>query len=163
MTGRGRKKKPSAIKVLDGNPGKRRIVEPEINPTGDIFIPPHLDDDAQACIEVIKRSMPPQLYRAIDSFALSAFATAWAWHKHAAHVMADPEFSPIIIDVTGNQKVSPWFRVLNSQSAEMRSWGDRLGLAPSARASLKLPGQAAEASKFGGLIAHAGSSSSLNA
>ena len=160
---RGRPKKPAELERLDGNPTKRPIIEPEVVGLGEPFVPPHLHEDAQACIEHIKRSMPPRVYSALDSYALAAFATAWAWHKHAAHVMSDPAFVPIDTDDRGVQRPSPWFRVLNSQSAEMRSWGDRLGLNPAARASLKLPGRDEPKSKFDGLVALTGSSRSLSA
>ena len=163
MTKPGRKPKPAELKKLEGNPGKRRIIEPEVVGFGEPFVPPHLHEDAQACIEHIKRSMPPKVYSALDSYALSAFATAWAWHKHAAHVMSAPDFLPMDYDQNGVMRPSPWFRVLKSQSAEMRQWGNRLGLNPAARANLKLPGRDEPKSKFEGLVAQIGSSPSLSA
>ena len=163
MGKRGPKPKPAAVERLEGNPGKRPIIEPMVVGLGEPFVPPELHEDAQACIEHIKRSMPPKVYSALDSYALAAFATAWAWYKRAAHVMSDPAFEPIDTDQNGVQRPSPWFRVLNSQSAEMRSWGDRLGLNPAARTSLKLPGQNEPRSKFAGLVALTGSSPSFNA
>src|SRR6478735_11372952 len=95
---RGPKKEPAAAQKLKGNPSKAPIVEPVVIPEGEPFIPPHLDDDAQACIEQVKRAMPPGVYASVDSYALAAFATAWAWHKHAAHHMAAPGFQPVSID-----------------------------------------------------------------
>lgn len=162
MAGRGPKKEPAILQKLKGNPSKRPIVEPEVVGTGEVFVPPHLHDDAQACIEMVKASMPPSVYCRLDSFALSAFATAWAWHKHAAHVMNAPDFQPVTIDEKGVSRPSAWFKVLNSQSAEMRGWGDRLGLTPSARANLKMPRPDEPKSKFGDLVAPTASLHSLN-
>ena len=36
--------------------------------------------------------MPSNVYSALDSFILSAFATAWALHKRAAHEIGAPGF-----------------------------------------------------------------------
>ena len=162
MGKRGPKPKPAAVRKLDGNPGKRPILEPEVVAHGEVSIPPHLHDDAQACVELIKRSMPAAVYSALDVFALSAFATAWAWHKHAAHAMCDPAFQPVTVDEKGVERPNAWFRILNGQSAELRAWGDRLGLTPAARANLKLPGRESPRSKFDGLSEQLGSSASLN-
>lgn len=159
---RGPKKEPAAVQKLKGNPSKAPVIEPVVIPEGEPFIPPHLNEDAQACIEQVKRAMPPGVYASVDSYALSAFATAWAWHKHAAHRMAAPDFQPVSVDEKGTDRPSPWFRILNAASAEMRSWGDRLGLTPAARANLKLPGQGEQKSKFAGLVALKASFASLN-
>jgi hypothetical protein len=76
-------KKPSVIRALEGNPGKRIIEETGIEALGQPFIPEHLMDDARGCVEVIKASMPSSIYSALDSFHLAAFAMAWALHKQA--------------------------------------------------------------------------------
>ena len=35
---------------------------------GEPFIPDHLNEDARACVEVIRASMPDSVYCALDSF-----------------------------------------------------------------------------------------------
>jgi hypothetical protein len=57
---------------------------------GDVFIPEHLHEDAQGCLQVIKDSMPVGIYSSLDTFLLAAFACAWATHKRAAHEMNNP-------------------------------------------------------------------------
>ena len=84
----GRRKKLAEIDRLEGNPGRRFIEETGIEALGSPFIPEHLSDDARGCIEVIQANMPPNIYSALDSFILSAFATAWAIHKKATLVLA---------------------------------------------------------------------------
>lgn len=149
---------------LNGSPGKRPVVDLgiEIEAVGDVFIPDHLHEDAQACIEVVKASMPPKVYAKVDSFLLSAFGTAWAIHKHAAFKVSDPAFEWIVLNSAGSQTPSPWLKILNAQAQLLASLGDRLGLDPKARAGLKLPREK-PASKFDGLIGQRGSSRSLNA
>lgn len=160
----GRSPKPAAMKRLDGNPSRRPIIEAEVVASGLVFVPDHLSEDATLCIETVKRSMPPSVYATVDSYGLSAFATAWAWHKRATHEMNAPGFSPVVSGSTGQAAPNPWFKILRLASEEMRAWGDRLGLDPAARARLRLPNENDKpASKFGGLIGLPGSSRSLNA
>jgi phage terminase small subunit len=160
---RGPKPKLSALDKLEGNPGKRVIEESGIEALGEPFTPEHLSDDARGCIEAIKMSMPAGVYSALDSFILSAFATAWALHKLAAHKINDPAFEHIIeVGDNGAQAQSPWLAILNKQAALMATLGDRLGLDPKSRAALKLPGAKQRKSKFAGLLGQTGSSPSLS-
>jgi phage terminase small subunit len=160
---RGPKPKLAALDKLDGNPGKRVIDESGIEALGEPFIPEHLSDDARGCIEVIKASMPSTVYSALDSFLLSAFGTAWALHKLAAHKINDPNFEHVItVGENGAEAQSPWLAILNKQAALMASLGDRLGLDPKSRAALKLPGAKQRKSKFAGLLGQTGSSPSLS-
>ena len=158
----GRRKKLPQLEKLEGNPGKRPIAEPAVAAGGEPFVPEHLPDDAQACIEVIRRSMPPKVYSTLDSFALAAFATAWAVHKRAAYKINNPDFAWTVVSARGGEHPSPWIRILNDQARVMAALGDRLGLDPKSRAGLTLPEEKPR-SKFDGLIAQAGSSRSLNA
>lgn len=163
MGARGPRKKLAAIERLEGGPGKRPIEPTGIEALGEPFVPEHLSDDARGCIEVVKRSMPVQVYSALDSFLLAAFGTAWALHKLAAHKINEPGFQHVVALEGGAGMQSPWLAVLNKQAALMASLGDRLGLDPKSRAALKLPSARQQKSKFAGLIGQDGSSNSLNA
>lgn len=162
MGARGPRKKLPEIDRLDGNPSNRLIPDSGIQALGEAFVPEHLPDDAQACIEVIKASMPPKVYNALDSFLLAAFATAWALHKRAAHEMNNPEFKFIGLNSAGNETPSAWVKIANQQAMLLASLGDRLGLNPKARASLHLGADQKPVSKFDGLIGQTGSSTSLS-
>ncbi|MBR1230220.1 P27 family phage terminase small subunit [Bradyrhizobium sp. AUGA SZCCT0176] len=163
MGKRGPKPKLAALEKLEGNPSKRVIEESGIEALGEPFVPEHLSDDARGCIEVIKQSMPANIYSALDSFLLSAFGTAWALHKLAAHTINDPNFEHVItVGDNGAEAQSPWLAILNKQAALMASLGDRLGLDPKSRAALKLPGAKQRKSKFAGLLGQTGSSPSLS-
>ena len=150
MGKRGPKRKLAALDFLDGNPSRRSIEAAGIEGLGAPFIPEHLNDDARGCVKVIKASMPDRFYCALDSFALSAFAMAWAVHKRAAHEIARPGFM-FVIDGKSSRVQSPWLRVMNQQAAIMASLGDKLGLDPKSRAALALPAHKPE-SKFAGLL-----------
>jgi len=162
MGKRGIRPKPSVIKLLEGNPGKRVIEASGIEAMGEPFVAEHLMDDARGCIEVIKRSMPVSVYSLLDSFLLASFGMAWAIHKKAALEISNPNFAWIVENSQGTQVQSPWLKILNGQAQMMASLGDRLGLDPKSRATLKLPSARQKRSRFEGLIAHNSSSTSSN-
>ena len=147
----GPKKKPAAIALLEGNPGKRMIEQSGIEGIGEPFISDHLMADAAGCVMVVQSSMPPGVYRKMDSFLLAAFGMAWAMHKRAAEEIAKPDFRWITCSDKGFERPSPWLTILNTQAAVLASLGGRLGLDPIARQGLRLPDQR-KPSKFAGLI-----------
>ena len=162
MGRRGPQPKLAAIKRLEGNPGKHIIEETGIEGLGGPFVAEHLPDDARGCIEVIRGSMPPGVYAALDSFLLAAFAMAWFIHKRAAHEIGNPDFAFTVPGSTGSQVPSPWIKILNQQAQILASLGDRLGLDPKSRAALKLPTAREQKSKFEGLIGQSGLCRPLN-
>lgn len=159
---RGPRKKLPKLARLDGYPSKSSPPLPDfgVEAVGDVFVPDHLHEDAQSCIEVIKSSMPPGVYAKIDSYLLAAFAAAWALHKQAAHAISSPDFEHVVVNKrTGSEQPNAWIKILNTQAEKLASLGDRLGLDPRARAGLKLPAEK-PVSKFSGLIGQPGSSAS---
>jgi P27 family predicted phage terminase small subunit len=145
----GRHKRLPELKRLEGNPGKRPIEDLLIVPDGTAFAPEHLDDDATACLELIRGQMPPNVYASVDSFALSAFATAWAIHKRASLALQGEEL--VVEGAKGGQVKNPLVDIINSQGRLMVSLGARLGLDPVARLGLKMPPER-QRSKFDGLL-----------
>src|SRR5262245_15207940 len=77
---RGRKPKPTVLKVLDGNPGKRPLNEREpVAPTDEPMAPDWLDDEAKAewgRVVVELRAMG--LLSSADRAALAAYCTCWS-------------------------------------------------------------------------------------
>ncbi|MGY4288083.1 phage terminase small subunit [Bradyrhizobium sp. LM2.7] len=74
--------------------------------------------------------MPPNVYSALDSFVLSAFATAWAIHKRATHEMGSPGFVWTSKTKRGAESENVWIKIARQQAAQLASLGDRLGLRP---------------------------------
>lgn len=147
----GRPRKAPEVRRLEGNPGKRPILDPVVTASGSVVAPDHLSEDAKACIEVIKRSLPPKTYAACDAFLLAAYASAWAEHKRCVEEVNKPEFKRVEAGSQGQPVLNPWLKHMNEQARLLQSIGARLFLDPVARAALKLPDEK-PASKFDGLI-----------
>jgi phage terminase small subunit len=106
----------SSPEASEGNPGKRPITAPVVEATGDVFVPPHLEPAAKACIEVILASMPPGTYAGSDTFLLAAFATAWSLHRKAVVEIGKPDFEHVVKSARGGRQLNPWLRVLSTVS-----------------------------------------------
>jgi phage terminase small subunit len=146
MAGRGRKKL-KALDILDGNPSHREIPVHGIETYGAPFIPEHLHEDARACIEVIKSSMPSKVYGTLDSYLLAAFGVAWAMHKAAATALSAPGAAYVV-----KGGVNRWVTVLEKATDKLATLSARLGLDPLSRQNLKVPTSRPEQSKFSGLL-----------
>ena len=137
----------------DGNPTKRLIQESGIEGIGEPFVPDHLMSNAAGCVMAVMSSMPPGLYRKMDSFLLAAYGMAWATHKRADEEIGRPDFVWFTVNDHGTKQPSPWLRILNNQALLLATLGGRLGLDPTARQALQLPEQRRE-SRFHGLSVH---------
>ena len=164
-----RKKHPK-LEILDGKPGKRAV--PDIGDflpsIGEAFIPAHLSEEAAACAEHVKASMPDGVYSQGDSYTIAAFAMACAVHQKAAHFLSNPNVELVIDDAGENHDgerqptLNLWLKVLNDQAKIIALLGDRLGLNPRARMAVKLPDQNRAPSSFETLLGRRMSSHSLS-
>lgn len=105
--------------------------------------------------------MPANIYSALDSFLLAAFAMAWVVHQRAVLEISARDFK-FLHEVNGTLAPNPWLSIMNKQAVILASLGDRLGLDPKSRASLRLPNARRQKSKFDGLIGRAGLSLPLS-
>jgi P27 family predicted phage terminase small subunit len=147
---RGRKPKLPHLERLEGNPSKVPILGDFLEASGEAFVPDHLVDVAQACVEVVKASMPDRTYSQADTYLLAAFAEAWAAHAELTHKMAAPDFEWVLTSAEGRRYANPVVGMRNSQAQLLATLGDRLGLNPKARIGLRMPSERPR-SKFDGL------------
>ena len=144
--------KLNAIKQLEGNPGRRAIVEESgIVGLGGPELIESLCEEADQCFETIKNGMPPEVYAKVDSYLISAYAMCWTILMESYRQIQSPGFEWIVMNSAGSLTESPWLKLQMKQSALLASLGDRLGLDPKSRAGLHLPAKEKK-SKFDGLI-----------
>lgn len=155
MGKRGPKPKPPELARIEGNPGKRPINEDAPQPTGRPLPPDYLEDYAVEVWHRVTGSMPEKIYTAADQDLLAAYCIAAALHREAA-IELKTEGIVIPGDGEGRSYVNPCVKVLNEAAQKMAVIGSRLGLDPTARATLKVPKDEAPKSKFEGLVAFPG-------
>lgn len=152
---RGRKPRPTALRVIDGNPGKRRINrdEPNAGPLGDP--PPDLSPAA-----VAKWAEMAELWGLVVT-AADRDQLAEYCRLHVRKIEAEAkvvEHGALVASPNGMPIQSPWMQILNKCREEMRRIAIEFGGTPVSRTRLSVEGGREAKSKFAGLIGRAGSS-----
>ena len=162
MNKRGPKPKPTALRVLEGNPGRREINADE--PTCDMPAekPSAVAMDALASAEFdrVMAAMPAGIYTALDATTLAQHALAWSMLVKAQKSIDE---DGVLIesekyDKEGNlvavfKVINPATKIWKAAAATLIQTSDRLGLSPGVRSRLKVPSRKeAEGSKFAKLI-----------
>lgn len=135
-------KKPTALRLIDGNPGKRKMPDREPIPAGDNLrgqrgYPLGLMKKARPIFKRLVNAMPADLYSSADGQAVVNFCNAASLAAQAAEVL-DRE-GPMVTTEDGSIKQSPWAQLLRQQQEVMATWGGQLGLSPVARTRLTMP------------------------
>jgi P27 family predicted phage terminase small subunit len=155
----GPRPKPTHLKLIQGNPGKRKLNKHEPQPTrGELPDPPdYLNDDAK---DEWKR-VAAELYHSgvltkIDHTTLAAYCQCfgrWMQAERGIRAMAaDNELHGLIHRTTKGEVVqNPLVRTARHAAADMMRYATEFGLTPSARARLEV-GPTPPQSKFSGLF-----------
>jgi P27 family predicted phage terminase small subunit len=145
---RGRKPKPTALKLIEGNPGKRAVndAEPNAGPVGD----PPGDLDGIALTKWFEMA---RLWRlvltAADRDQLAEYCRLEAERIEAMEkIKVD---GPVAMTAGGAPVQSAWKIILNKCREDMRKIAVEFGGTPASRARVKSNGEAPQ-SKFGGLL-----------
>jgi P27 family predicted phage terminase small subunit len=135
---RGRKPKPTALKILAGNPGRKRINDREPRPPAEApSCPQHLSAEGRRewrriCAQL--RHMG--LLSACDRAALAAYCAAWArWSKAEAKIKSLGEI--LRTKKTGSEYLNPWLSVAQKSMILMLRFLTEFGLTPSSRTRLR--------------------------
>jgi len=142
---KGRKPKPTELKLIDGNPGKRPLPknEPKPEPIAP-KCPTWLHKDAK---KEWKR-IAPQLEKLglltqVDMAALAGYCESWAQYKRAIEfIHKHGEVYPIKDDegrVKYLQQV-PQVSIANKALQQVRAFCAEFGMTPSARGRMSVPG-----------------------
>lgn len=136
---RGRKPKPSIIRDLEGNPGKRPLNDREpVPPPGIPECPDHLDDEARAeWFRTAAVLTEMGLLTKADRTALAAYCTVYSrWVTAEAQVR---KFGSIVKSPhKGYPMKSPYLTIADQALEAMRKLMVEFGLTPSSRSRIRV-------------------------
>jgi len=148
---RGRKPKPTVLKLVTANPGKRPLNTNEPIPvSGRLNAPEFLIPDARAEWDRVAEDLVASgLITVADLGALAVYCTAFGRLVQAERILAtdakaNPENEGLTIETaSGNVIMNPRLGIRNKAAADLMKAAAELGMTPSARSRV----QAAPASK----------------
>jgi len=134
----GRTPKPTAIKKLQGNPGKRKLPKNEPQPERQI---PAMPWGMGEEFKKFWKQIVPQLDQlgvltALDGPALTMMAIHYAMARDAAKTIRQE--GQQAEDENGALRKHPLNQVLRDNSNAFRQWAVQFGLTPAARARLQI-------------------------
>ena len=133
---RGRKPKPTAVKIAEGNPGKRRINGREPKPPASLpDCPSHLSDTAKLEWDRIAVSLNKVgLLTQVDRSTMAGYCQCYGRWVEAELKLAE---TPAILRMpSGYIQQSPWLTIANKQLELMARYMAELGLTPASRSRL---------------------------
>ncbi|MEL6599949.1 MAG: phage terminase small subunit P27 family [Pseudomonadota bacterium] len=139
---RGRKPTPTALKLVQGNPGKRALNADEPKPAEGLpTCPAHLSPTAKTEWKRVARMLNYMgLLSEIDRAALAGYCQAYGRWVEAERELAK---TPTLLRTpSGYVQPSPWLAIANKANEQMLKWMAEIGLTPSSRSrvSTRMPG-----------------------
>ena len=132
----GRKPKPTALKLLEGNPGKRELNQFEPKPTDGLPICPDwlMEDAKEEWYRLAAVMNKMGILSEVDQSAFAVYCQTWArWKEAQEHI--DREGSTFETD-SGQIKRNPWVAIANEWQAKLLSVCGEFGLTPSSRSRI---------------------------
>ena len=132
----GRKPKPTALKLLEGNPGKRELNQFEPKPAGGLPICPDwlMEDAKEEWYRLAAVMNKMGILSEVDQSAFAVYCQTWArWKEAQEHI--DREGSTFETD-SGQIKRNPWVAIANEWQAKLLSVCGEFGLTPSSRSRI---------------------------
>lgn len=135
---RGRKPKPTAIKELEGNPGKRALNRKEPKPDKAIpTCPAHLKDVArEEWNRITKEAVDLGIITKLDRAALAICCTAWADYVKACETLEVE--GEVIISEKGGAYQNPWMAIKKRSMDQCMKFYAEFGMTPSGRSRVKV-------------------------
>ena len=151
--------KPTRVKELEGNPGKRRLPINEPQPPMNMPDPPaHLDTYALEEWGRIAEGLNAMgVLAGIDQGALAAYCAAYSRWRSAEEELKElakkSRLQALVLKtVSGNWIQQPLIGIANKAAGDMVRFAGEFGMTPRARAALGVdPGKKTK-SKFDGLV-----------
>src|SRR5947208_15426702 len=145
---RGRRPKPTRIKVLTGNPGKRSLNKSEPRPDPVVpACPPELGPSAQSEWHRLVGDLSKfHLITSLDRAALAAYCGAYALWAEATEAIQ--KYRVMIKSPQGFPIQSPYLSIANHQAEIMMRIASEFGFTPASRSRISAPAQASERTLF---------------
>lgn len=136
---RGRPPKPTRMKVLTGNPGKRPLNKNEPRPDPVIpDCPPELSPAAQReWARLVGELSSLNMITKLDRAALAAFCGAYALWAEAT--LAIQKHGTLVKSPTGYPLQSPYISIVNRQAEIMMRLASEFGFTPASRSKISVP------------------------
>ena len=135
--------KPTKLKRLAGNPGKRPLNDGEPQfwvPERMLRPPDHLDNEGRAVWRQLgKMLLDAGLFTAVDRYALEMFCSAASRYRRA-EVMVRRE-GEVLEGAEGGLYQNPWLHTANKAWDQMRKMFSEFGLTPAERSRIKTAAQ----------------------
>lgn len=153
----GRKPKPTAIKRLEGNPGKRRLNEDEPTAVAGLPVcPEFLSVEARAEWEdlgaqLVREQRMALVYKGV----FAAYCQAWGRWVEAETKLQD--VGMVVMSPTGILKPSPYLSIANKASEQMMKAAGELGITPTTQARVSKVNAPATVSRLRAFVGTAAS------
>ena len=136
MAVRGRKPKPTALKLLEGNPGKRPVNEKEpIPPKGTVKCPTWLEPEAKKEWKRLAPSLEAMgVLTQADLTAFAGYCQAYARWKEAEEFIS--QHGSIFQTPSGYVQQVPQVSIAQQNLKIMQSFCSEFGLTPATRARI---------------------------
>jgi P27 family predicted phage terminase small subunit len=130
--------KPTALKELAGNPGKRALNNQEPKPASEIPVcPPHLKGVARTeWTRITKELHALGILSLVDRAALVAYCTAWADYVQACKKVEKE--GAVAISDKGGMYQNPWVGIKNSSMDRLVRISSEFGMTPASRTRVKV-------------------------
>lgn len=137
---RGRRPKPTRLKVLTGNPGKRPLNAAEPQPEISVpECPVELGPVAKREWDRLVGELAPlRILTNLDRAALAAYCGAYAMWAEATEAVQ--KYGTMVKSPTGYPVQSPYVSIANRQAEIMMRIASEFGFTPASRSRISLPG-----------------------
>lgn len=131
--------KPTSLKLIAGNPGKKALPKGEPKPKVEMpAMPKHLSTEARVEWERLGPVlMRLKLLTRLDRAAFAAYCQAWARHVEAEGELA--KASALAFTHNGYPIVNPWQTISKQAVEQMSKFLGEFGLTPAARTRINAP------------------------
>jgi len=131
---------PTKLKLIKGNPGKRRLPENEPEPEVSVKIP-RAPTELNKIAKKEWRRMAKELHTMglLTNFDLAAFRGYCVCYAQWVEALRQIEKHGVLIKAqSGFPMQSPYLQIANKAMIEMRKWLVEFGMTPSSRTGLKV-------------------------